>query len=126
MTGRQIALDTTPRRIQRRRLKGWRAPADARYVGRPTPWANPFVIGEDAEDRAHATDLYREWLENNGYEVHPPSTTPERRQRMDEYRDWILRHAAELKDRDLMCWCPTDQPCHADVLLELANQQHTA
>ena len=28
---------------------------------------------------------------------------------------------AELAGRDLACWCPLDQPCHADVLLELAN-----
>lgn len=28
---------------------------------------------------------------------------------------------AELRGRDLACWCPLDQPCHADVLLELAN-----
>lgn len=24
---------------------------------------------------------------------------------------------------DLMCFCPLDQPCHADVLLELANRE---
>lgn len=29
---------------------------------------------------------------------------------------------AELAGHDLACWCPLDgQPCHADVLLELAN-----
>lgn len=27
----------------------------------------------------------------------------------------------ELRGHDLCCWCPLDQPCHADVLLELAN-----
>jgi hypothetical protein len=29
----------------------------------------------------------------------------------------------ELGGRDLVCWCPIDQPCHADVLLEIANQE---
>ena len=29
----------------------------------------------------------------------------------------------ELSGRDLACWCPVDQPCHADVLLELANSE---
>ena len=33
---------------------------------------------------------------------------------------WSAR-IAELRGRDLACWCPLDQPCHADVLLELAN-----
>lgn len=28
----------------------------------------------------------------------------------------------ELRGKDLVCWCPLDQPCHADVLLELANR----
>ena len=38
---------------------------------------------------------------------------------------WVLR--AELAGHDLMCWCPLEDaagyrvPCHADVLLELAN-----
>jgi hypothetical protein len=27
-----------------------------------------------------------------------------------------------LRGRDLVCWCPLDQACHADVLLELANR----
>jgi hypothetical protein len=31
------------------------------------------------------------------------------------------REAAELLGKDLACWCPLGQPCHADVLLELAN-----
>ena len=26
-----------------------------------------------------------------------------------------------LVGKDLACWCPLDQPCHADVLLEIAN-----
>ncbi|WP_054246412.1 DUF4326 domain-containing protein [Rhodococcus jostii] len=30
---------------------------------------------------------------------------------------------AELPGRDLACWCPLDQPCHADILLELANTE---
>ena len=30
---------------------------------------------------------------------------------------------AALRGKDLACWCPLDQPCHADVLLELANQE---
>ena len=42
------------------------------------------------------------------------------------YRQWIEPRTdevrAELAGRDLCCWCPLDQPCHADVLLELANR----
>ena len=36
-----------PKRIQRKRTKGWRMPADAIYVGRPTKWGNPDKIGDE-------------------------------------------------------------------------------
>lgn len=47
------------------------------------------------------------------------------------YRGWVfnLRSAAdiaELRGKNLACWCPLDQPCHADVLLELANMADEA
>jgi len=112
----------TPRRIQRQRTKGWRMPEGAVYVGRPGRWGNPFVPGAIADRRrrgvieqititspAHAVTLYRDWLTNphgayiTGY---APPAPPD---------------IAELRGRDLACWCPLDQPCHADVLLELAN-----
>ena len=36
-----------PKRIQRQRTAGWRMPANAVYVGRPTKWGNPWrVVGE--------------------------------------------------------------------------------
>lgn len=119
-------ITTTPERIQRKRTKGWTAPVGAKYVGRGTRWGNPFVVGPDADDRGHAAALYREWLENNSYEVHAPTITAEQRQQMDARRDHVIATAPELRGRDLMCWCPLPdggQPdhCHATVLLELAN-----
>jgi hypothetical protein len=27
----------------------------------------------------------------------------------------------ELRGKDLACWCALDEPCHGDVLLEIAN-----
>lgn len=121
----------TPRRIQRSRQAGWRAPLDAHgrrpiYVGRGTRWGNPFAIGIDADDPEHAAALYREWLENNSYEVHAPTTTTEQRQQMDARRDQLIGDAAMLTGRDLMCWCPLPETgqsdhCHEAVLLDLAN-----
>ena len=34
-----------PKRIQRSRAKGWKMPANTIYVGRPTVWGNPYVVG---------------------------------------------------------------------------------
>lgn len=86
-----------PKRIQRKRAPGWRAPDGAVYVGRPTRWGNPFV-GGDAEELVEA---YRRSFRDRPNLVE------------------LVR--AELAGRDLMCWCPESQPCHADVLIELAN-----
>jgi hypothetical protein len=91
-----------PVRIQRRRSAGWRMPPGAVYVGRPTRWGNPFVVGAE-HPAAECVAAYRRWLAE-------PEQLP-------------LRTAArrELAGHDLACWCPPGQPCHADVLLELVS-----
>jgi len=101
---------STPVRIQRKRTKGWRMPEGAVNVTRPGDWSNPFVIGDPLTTprrdtttmitRALAVELFRAYIAERGWE------------------DQIRR---ELAGKDLMCWCPLDQACHADVLLELAN-----
>jgi hypothetical protein len=106
-----------PRRIQRRRTKGWQMPEGAVYVGRPSRWANPWREGETA------------WTVLPGGRIdktpRPPLT---REQAVESFRnswtshlDWTAMVRSELAGRDLACWCPPGQPCHADVLLELAN-----
>lgn len=119
-----------PKRVQRTRLAGQPGiPDGAVYVGRGRGdygrYGNPFIIGKDADDAAHATALYREWLENNSYDVHPPGVPIEYRQEMDDRRDWIIAHAVDLVGRDLACWCKPGAPCHADFLLELARETET-
>ena len=107
----------TPCRIQRKRTKGWRMPANTVYVGRPSRWGNPFKVGTEyvrpkmqpgggqqagiVADRSHAVSLYRRF------------TARETRLQIEAYR--------ELRGKNLACFCPLDQPCHADVLLELVN-----
>lgn len=99
-----------PVRIQRRRAKGWRMPEGAVYVGRPTRWGNPLQAGEVLTSES-------------GYAV-----TLSPAQVVAWYRHWIFStfrletFLAPLRGHDLACWCSLDQPCHADVLLELANR----
>ena len=104
------------KRIQRRRTKGWRMPEGAIYVGRPSWWGNPFRVGQDG-DAARCVHLYRlcvfaeEEREFDGlYRARPGE------------RPGPKMVKSFLKGHDLVCWCPLDQPCHADVLLELANR----
>ena len=86
-------------------------PENTVYVGRPTRWGNIARAGiRIFWDK-------KEW----------PTATPE--DRVAFYREWVKWQATpeELRNalggRNLACWCPLDQPCHADVLLELANDQ---
>ena len=97
-----------PKRIQRRRSKGWRMPANTVYVGRPTKWGNRYRVNTD---RQRAVDLFEEDIRLYGGYRNNDSTPP-----ID-----IATMRRELQGKNLACWCPLDQPCHADVLLEIAN-----
>lgn len=113
------------KRIQRKRTKGWRMPEGAVYVGRPTVWGNPFQLqcAQTREYRACMVTRYANALNCYG----PPA---DRR----ELELWFRSHgwvgaiptgreiSSWLRGVNLACWCPLDQPCHADVLLELANK----
>jgi hypothetical protein len=90
-----------PERIQRRRTRGWRMPEGAVYVGRPSPFGNPFPAAKYGHEGA--VILYRAWI------------------RQPDQFGLRSRIRRELRGRDLVCWCPLTVACHADVLLEVAN-----
>lgn len=106
-----------PKRIQLRRVKGWRLPANAISVARPGPWGNPFVIGRDGT-REECIALYAALLAGA---ISTTAKATEAQQR--KVQEHAMRHLAELRGKDLACWCRLDgRPCHADVLLRLANE----
>ncbi len=84
-------------------------PPNTKYVGRPTQWGNPFTVGEEipflpgrkVADKRHAFSLFV---------GHAPLQA-----------QLVIATRMNLRGFDLACWCPLDQPCHADVLLEIAN-----
>ncbi|AMS03707.1 hypothetical protein SEA_BETTERKATZ_72 [Gordonia phage BetterKatz] len=116
----------TPTRIQRRRTKGWRMPDGAIYVGRPTKWGNPFrpVFGDGEWWAQDENDVRYPLLFNNRDEALRKCVSLY----WCELVQWTENRfrLPELSGHDLACWCPLDQPCHADVLLELANHEGTA
>lgn len=88
-----------PWRVQLRRTKGWRLPPNTVNVARPTRWGNPFKVT---------------W-----------PTGPAAQNAVDAFRDMVVREQwdlSPLREKDLACWCRIGDPCHADVLLELANR----
>lgn len=121
----------SPVRKQRRRTKGWRAPANSTYVGRGSKWGNPYAVTQHSATHT-VTDT-----RTSGVIYSTGSDTEARRVAVAWYRAWLdnqpeLRTAArqQLAGRDLLCWCPfpaEGEPdhCHAAVLLELANKEAT-
>ena len=99
-----------PKRIQRKRTKGWRMPTGAKYVGRPGLWGNPFGWSGAHASRATATRNYRAWFAGREFGDFE-----------QDRRQWILDNIESLRDQDLACWCPLSEDCHADILIELAN-----
>lgn len=107
-----------PKRIQLKRSRGWRMPANTVKVDRSTKWGNPFIVGQDAihpltgkpvhvTAKTAAIALFAAYLQSTGA------------QKADE----ALR---ELKGKNLACWCKEGDGCHADILLMVANAAHTA
>lgn len=101
-----MAKKTKAKRIQRKRTKGWKMPKNTVYVGRPSKWGNPFIVSE-YDNPKKVVSMYDYYISTMLFSV---GTS-------DEYREKIK----EIKGKNLACWCPLDQPCHADVLLKIAN-----
>lgn len=107
-----------PVRVQLSRKKGWKLPPNTVSVARPGRWGNPFSVAPDAAPGtpvgtrytampsvAEAVAAFRRWVEE----------TPEGQRLAAEARE-------ALRGKNLACWCPLDGPCHAEVLLDIANR----
>jgi len=94
----------SPARIQLSRRKGWKMPPNTVKVDRGTRWGNDFKVTEDRSAEQAVTMFERE-LQVSA-ERRPANLAP-----------WL----APLRGKNLACWCALDAPCHADVLLKLAN-----
>ena len=110
-----------PLRIQRKRTPGYRTPLctcgcgkPAIYVGRGSKWGNPYKVGASI-----GVTQYREGQEHYFREIEVTAALAVALHR--ELMDAASPDFAELRGHDLSCWCPPDQACHADVLIELAS-----
>lgn len=124
----------TPVRVQLSRAKGFRLSEQhpgARIVARPTAFGNPFVIGmttpADWHDpfagvhvagRAHAVELLRDYL---AWRREQCEATPGWHSSVGPHFPWESQIRRVLSGCDLACWCPPGEPCHADLLIEIAN-----
>jgi hypothetical protein len=101
----------TPQRIQRKRTRGWKMPPNTVYVGRPTKWGNPYRVGDGlCKTAIDVVWFFESWL-IDGTNYTSEQTAPE-----------IAEIRRELAGKNLACFCALDEPCHADVLLRIANE----
>lgn len=122
---------TAPKRIQRRRTKGWRMPEGAVYVGRPSRYGNPFIIGgwyKKGDHGGHSGPFQMVFTRAmEGYQDSRYTRIETAEQALEWYR-WYLevtnwKFFDDLRGKDLACWCKVGDLCHADVLLEIANRE---
>ena len=139
-----------PRRVQLSRQKGWRMPPNTVKVDRTSLFGNPYRVRIDPLWNGGRTDPFGNpivmegpWLCEvpAGPEAKPGSCAgmwfKTEREALDRsialfrLRAETLKIGGPLRERlpelqgkNLACWCKPGAPCHADVLLELANRQH--
>jgi uncharacterized protein DUF4326 len=101
-----------PHRVQLQRRKEWRLPANTVKVDRSTRWGNPMRIRQGNTADAAVAD-FRLWIAGGA---------PERFKDVGREPPSIEEIQRLLAGRNLACWCAMDAPCHADVLLEVANR----
>lgn len=101
-----------PRRVQLRRTKGWRMPDNSISVARPSIYGNQYRVGEHGT-AVECVAKFRADLEdalNGPVGIHMAL---------------VKTLLAKVRGKNLGCWCRLGDPCHADVLLELANRPAT-
>jgi hypothetical protein len=117
----------TPRRIQIRRDRPWQTEPKAVIVDRRTERGNPFAVGDLVQvtaggeiamirmTREMAVECFRDLMRSRLQR--DPDDHPDDAAYVQRWHDML----AEMRGRDVACWCPLDEPCHGDVWLELAN-----
>lgn len=115
--------EQSPIRVQLSRKKGWRMPPNTVSVARPGAFGNPFTVsdcreagyrGTDEQIASRCVEAFRVWLGpmwRNNWDGEESETR----------RALVRSRISNLRGKNLACWCALDAPCHADVLLELAN-----
>lgn len=105
-----------PKGIQRKRVPGWRMPANAKSVTRPGPYGNIYKIGEKFPEHLSVYDWYGDGTITAENCI--PAFEAYAEDRLLKEPHWL----DPLRGFDLACFCPLDAPCHRNPLLRLANR----
>lgn len=107
-----------PHRVQLKRSKSWRMPDNTVKVDRSTHYGNSFEFRENCK----SWSVTGPGFSRSGLLSKAEAITAS----VDAYRKWAeaghIPDVSALRGKNLSCWCALDGPCHADILLELANR----
>jgi|CXWL01.1.fsa_nt_gi hypothetical protein len=118
-----------PQRVQLSRKRGWTMPPNTVKTDRSTGFGNPYRVWKAKP--LDAKPLEKPWWVESELHVWMFATKDEAtaaairlftETMTDHMKDKVRQ---SLKGKNLACWCRTGAPCHADVLLEIANQKNT-
>jgi len=116
-----------PERIQLSRAKGWRMPPNTVNVARPGRWGNPYAVWRDDDGQWLVTNGSCHWPVQDkaaGITLAVEKHASDCNKRAAFYGGASI--LAELRGKNLACWCKPGAPCHADTLLRLANPGATS
>jgi hypothetical protein len=122
-----------PIRLRLSRAEGFNLQAASRAangleainVARPSRFGNPFTVegcreagfrGDDAAIAARCVEAFRVWADTPHWRANWDGL------KSNATRSNLIANLPSLRGKNLACWCALDAPCHADVLLELANR----
>ncbi len=96
-------------RVQRTRKTAPGIPLGAVYIGRPTIYGNPFVIGSkyngEIITRQKALEMYYEHLKKMA----------------KENTQHFLKLISDIENKNLCCWCSLTEQCHGDILILISQ-----
>lgn len=112
-----------PTRVPLSRAKGWRMPPNTVKVDRTSPWGNAFEVWRDDEGQWLVSASSCHWpvaSKTEGQQLAVEKFAASATKSASHYggATWL----APLRGKNLACWCKPGTPCHADVLLRLANE----
>lgn len=119
---------TKPVRIQLSRRKGWRMPPNTVKVDRTTKWGNPYIVGIHGT-REECVKLFMILMAGQiCLSMGKDEDGQYHADKQIAYYKHVRRNHRHLRGKNLACWCSLEDgqgnriPCHADVLLEIANR----
>lgn len=114
---------TCPTRVQRKRVKGWRMPDNTVSVCRPGKWGNPFRVGEPVREQVNPSVVAMSGvIDFEAYDRNEPLTAEQACALYAHCIEFGSHDLSELRGKNLACFCAEGSPCHADILLRVANQ----